>query len=148
MLIAFLVGLTIALLCLRWFLKSDPAMLAKTFKSSLIIIFVLAIAFLLLTGKLNIFIGAAFLPLIIPYFIRLGKSRKENNHSQSKTFYSSKISVNEAYDILGLKPGASRKDILEAHRRLMMKIHPDQGGSNYLARQLNEAKEVLLGKKK
>ncbi len=54
------------------------------------------------------------------------------------------MGIEEAYLVLGLSPAATRDEVQAAHRNLMKRFHPDQGGSTYIAAKVNEAKDVLL----
>jgi hypothetical protein len=73
----------------------------------------------------------------------LGGERAGSSGSGARST-SGDMTVEEAYSILGLAPGADAEAIKEAHRRLMVKLHPDHGGSDYLATKINRARDVLL----
>ena len=85
--------------------------------------------------------------LLMAYLDRRDPAWRENSQGDTtarRTVASGKMTEQEAYQILGLQPGATAEAIGNAHRTLMKKFHPDQGGTTYLAARINEAKEVLL----
>ena len=87
----------------------------------------------------------AYLIRVYPdWWSRFGADADASANSRRPEATSGGMGTGEAYDILGLNPGCSPDDIKEAHRRLMGALHPDRGGSTYLAAKLNQAKDVLL----
>ncbi|KAK9825024.1 hypothetical protein WJX74_001312 [Apatococcus lobatus] len=61
--------------------------------------------------------------------------------------FQSEMSKREASLILGVRESAAEERVKEAHRRIMIANHPDSGGSSYIATKVNEAKDMLIGKK-
>lgn len=120
--------------------------------------------FLLLTGRLAMLlplIGAVvavvlrFLPALLPILLQslpIWQRWRQRSHTNgagysydsSHLYKNQQMDREEAYSVLGLTEEASHDDIISAHRRLMQKLHPDRGGSDYLAAKINRAKDVLL----
>ena len=149
----------IVLMRLLWLAKrpSAPATVIALAAISLLV----GLAILAATGRLHWLaaLGAAILPFLkrglslfryLPIFRGLfgayqqyGRQKGAGNGTGGRAG-SGDMSTAEAREVLGLAANPSRDEIIEAHRRLMQRVHPDRGGSTYLAQQLNEAKRVLL----
>lgn len=71
-------------------------------------------------------------------------ANSDGDHRQRVAPSSGAMTKEEAYKILGLEAGAAAADVRKAHRRLIQRLHPDLGGSSFLAARINEAKDVLL----
>ncbi len=83
--------------------------------------------------------------LLIAYLNRMHPGWARGADDQhSYTPHDSDMDLQEARDILGVTESSSKEDVIKAHKRLMQKMHPDRGGSDYLAQQINRARDKVL----
>lgn len=120
--------------------------------------------FMVLTGRIHVLTAAvaALLPLLrkLPALLRFAPMMRRafgegpgadgkggdggNNGGNRAPASSGNMSLREACEILDVAPDCACEDVIQAHRRLIQKLHPDRGGNDYLAAKINEAKAVLL----
>jgi hypothetical protein len=100
---------------------------------------------LLLVMHSGIVVVISLLIMCLPVLLRYWQALWHPPPLQGARHEAVSIDRQAAYEILGLQPGATQEEIKAAHRRLIQRIHPDQGGSDYLAVQVNRAKDLLLG---
>lgn len=147
---------------LAGFKRPSSAQVKSWAKKWVLITIVGSLIFFAATGRLNglfAFLGVALAYVVkslpqwlryAPYVQRLwqeymaGKGQSANSQGSRNQGQRYGMSKAEAYEVLGLKPGATEEEIINAHRKLMQKNHPDRGGSDYLAAKINAAKKVLL----
>lgn len=137
---------------LSWYKKSSPEKRNKSLITLMLYGIGAALLILVVTGKIPwlFAIISAAVPWINRVLTMHAIWQRFSGHQQSgprgshQSPGTASMSIEEALEVLGLQPGASKEEIVAAHKRLMQKIHPDKGGSGYLARRINQAKDVLL----
>lgn len=158
--IVILLVVILAILAVRWLLKAPRDSSGKQLKQLAWLAAAILLAFLLLTGKLSAlfaFLGvllafiARSMPLILSYgpqlhriWLKFNASKQQEQGRSGGAIRTAGMTKAQALDVLGLKPGASDDEIIQAHRKLIARVHPDRGGSDYLAAQINQAKKILL----
>ena len=160
----FGIGLVIVVyLFLNWYAKAEVKELKRNLLWMAVAILGAVVVGLALTGRLGLAIGGV--AAMVPFLRRLwglyqmaqmfqrfrqgGQFGGGGGQGRSRAYTDAgdggPMTEDKALKILGLERGASRDDIQRAYKDMMAKVHPDAGGSDHLAAQVNAAKEFLLG---
>jgi len=149
--------LTIGLYGIGYLRRQPPVARRKLIARYALYILALVLIVLALSGRLH-WLGAVIAALL-PFMqrliqlalkawplLRFWKKKRASNNAQQESAHASsgQLSREQACAILGLSANPSAAEVTDAHRKLMQKLHPDRGGSDYLAAQINQAKDTLL----
>lgn len=162
MLFSLLVGaaLIIGVMILgNWLMRSPPGSLKRRLGGGLIPLLLVIVAGLALTGRLGL--ALATLAAMAPWVMRgmqmwqagrmirdlFTRRRSDEGPGIPPAPPGARMSREEALRVLGLPEGSGEAEIHAAYRRLMSQLHPDKGGTDWMAAKLNEARDRLLGGK-
>lgn len=140
------IGLIVGLYALyRFFLRASVDEIKSFLFAAVTLVICLALFLLAITGRLP----AAIAIVVALWPIALGWWKMKNKpDNTAKTSSNGPMTREEALEILGLKEGASPKDVKDSYKKLMTKVHPDHEGSEWMAAKLNQARDLLLEKSK
>jgi len=153
----FLVALFGIMWYLSWYRRASPRQRNQSLLAILLYGLGEALLVLVVIGKLHALfaIGRALGPWVnralaarlmwrqVSSFRANAGTSSNSGHHQNRA-NPGVMTQQEALEILGLNSGASKEEVIAAHKKLMQKIHPDKGGSSFLASQINQAKDTLL----
>jgi hypothetical protein len=148
--------ITLAFLAMRH-IRQQPSEIRSRLQWRYGLYALLGLAILLVMGgKLHWVAGAiaATLPLaqrFFPLIMRVMpflKRRKNEQQAPTHNMSSNSMDQEKALKVFGFDSLPDEEKIVLRHRELMQKNHPDRGGSDFLAAQINQAKDVLLAEKK
>lgn len=159
----FAVIVTLIIIGSAHYKKMDPAQKRNTLWRAGTGMLLCLLLLLVITGKMH-WVGAALGALIpflrnayglisqvLPLWLQRQKAQQNAHTQEPPTPATVSMAIQEALDVLGLdgdltKGDISEQMILDAHRRLIQKLHPDRGGNDYLAAKINQARDLLLEK--
>ncbi len=143
---------------LAWYHRADPESRRRSLRTATLYGIGFGLLLLVVTGRIP-WLFALF-SAAVPWINRamaarrlwtgfrqgdqMGNGGNQDSGRQTNRRPVETMTRDEALEILGLQPDATRQEVIDAHRKLMSRVHPDKGGSDYLARSINQAREILL----